>query len=119
MQIGEIMTWFDPKDKMPDQYCMVLFHGRKISPPLNMFHNVHYGYCKRDGKDYQWFDPSGFSYRDITHWMHLPEPPCHVMVKQYSDGKEELVVIARDEMDKRFNKNIDKYAPVLDKLSKT
>lgn len=58
--------WINAKNRRPekDNGRFLVFNGAVV---FEMSYNIQFG---------GWHTPSGVSYKGITHWMELPEPPA-------------------------------------------
>lgn len=76
--------WISVKDRLPEKSQEVIVFCR--TPGLNDFVNTVYYSAKF--QEFNWCDFMGDppksekGYRDVTHWMPLPEPPEE---KQHDD----------------------------------
>lgn len=69
------MNWIKCSDKIPREGQAVLFLGHYTFPHHSDEPYILYGFCNKGGEEIIWKDNDGFRYKNITHWMPLPEKP--------------------------------------------
>jgi hypothetical protein len=61
------MEWIKIEDKQPEPGFPVLFYSQSCG--------VLRGIKSYGNRKIKWFQSSNKNYKDVTHWMPLPEPP--------------------------------------------